>query len=130
MTPGKPNEVVLRLPIHFEADAVAGNTGTVHGYVTCNGAPAPPETVTRVRAWSEELGPACGIQGFSASAHELAAGNGGTFYRISYLAAGQCNAPSQEHRLYMDVVCGGSTKSQKKYVSIVKGMSIPLDWAF
>jgi hypothetical protein len=131
ITPGKPNDIVLRLPLAYEIDEKQGNTGNIDGYVTCAGKPVAPTDVTRVRAWSEDPGPDCGVQGFSASAHVLETDAAGkTYYRIDYLAGGQCNAAFQHYRLYMDVNCGGQKLTQKKYADIVKGKTLHVDWAF
>jgi len=129
ITPREPNTVGLRLPATFEA--TGGNTGSVAGHVTCNGAPVPVANVTRVRAWSNGHGPECGIEGYNASATLLASVGGATTYRVDYLEGGRCNAPSQSYRLYMDVLCGGAKKTIKMPdVAVVGGKTTPLDWAF
>lgn len=127
--------VLLRLPVTYEA--ASGNTGTVNGYVTCNGKaiadfPDGGSGITRVRAWSRAGSASCGIKGFSASADRKgkSASLDATYYRVSYLAAGQCNAPSQSYTLFMDAMCGGSKKSLQKTVDVVKGAGLRVDWAF
>ncbi|MCA9581143.1 MAG: hypothetical protein KC416_05070 [Myxococcales bacterium] len=127
---GAETTVNLRLPMTFEADG--GNTGSVHGYVTCNGKAVAPEDITRVRAWSESKGPTCGIEGFSASADQKAKSKSmdATFYSLDYLAGGQCGAPDQLYRLYMDVTCGGGKKTMKKFARVAKGTKPRVDWNF
>src|SRR5262249_33844798 len=128
ITPGARNDIVLRLPLQFQH---GGNTGGINGYITCARRPVPPTQVTRVRAWSEGRGPECGIEGFSASAHVLGTGaSGATYYLIDYLEGGRCGAPSQRYRLYMDVMCGGVKRTQKKYADVVTGHRPRVDWAF
>lgn len=128
-------DVPMRLPLTYEAGN--GNTGTIHGYVTCNGhaiadLPDGGSGITRVRAWSREAGTDCGIQGFSASADAKgkSASLDATYYRVSYLAGGQCNAPSQAYTVFIDAMCGGSKQTLQKIVSVSKGTAPRVDFAF
>ena len=126
------NSIVLQLPVTWEAGH--GNTGWAEGYLSYGGHRIPPEYITRFRAWTQDPGTACGIQGFSAGADELAfkAGIDATYYKMDYLAGGQCGAHSQRYQLDIDCkdFCGGGVKNLKQYVDVERGHGTRVDFAF
>ena len=100
--------IVLRLP------HVASSTGFLHGFITYRGRAVPPAEpgcgtggrpacngITAVRVFpSDTFGPACGIEGFSASADGLdprARGGAATYYRVNAIAGGRCGSGTQAY---------------------------------
>src|SRR4029453_1112012 len=70
ITSNADNQILLRLPVR---DEQGGNTGYVNGYITANGGPVPNPTANlRIRAFPLGHGPECGVEGFTASAEQLA----------------------------------------------------------
>jgi len=129
---GTAYDILLRLPVTFEA--AGGNTGMANGYITYQGHRVPPENITRVRAFTLARGPECGVEGFSASADELAysASLDATYYRIAYLAGGRCGADSQRYELHFDCsnFCGQAKKTIKRQVDISRGSRLRVDIPF
>ncbi|MDB4946419.1 MAG: hypothetical protein JWP97_5953 [Labilithrix sp.] len=116
---GTSNVFDLRLPVRAE---LGGNAGAIAGAVTCHGKPVEP---TVIRAWSNDAGSECGIQGFAASG-ETAAGS----YELSNLAAGQCNAPSQLYQARVTAACDGAVTTQTKFGNVSRGQTTRIDFAF
>jgi hypothetical protein len=135
---GNYNNILLRLPVHYQADSVHGNTGSVNGYITFNNHEVPVAHITRVRAFSQGSGPECGVEGFGPSATALAPSQtyDATYYRIDYLAAGRCGADSQRYSLRItcsQAYCGGTDpngRTLQRYINISKGTRIRVDIAF
>jgi len=132
VTPGGTNAFTLRIPTGHD---YGGNTGDVNGYVTYQGHKVDPSKLT-FRAWPNDHGSACGVQGFSASAD--AVGYSGsldaTYYDIRFLAGGQCGAASQSYRVYVYCaeVCGsvGSVIKEATPVWVADGARPRVDFAF
>jgi hypothetical protein len=129
--PGRNNRVLLRLPVRYEQ---GGNTGYVNGYVTYRGGPVPDPLGDNlvIRAWSHGRGPECGIEGFAASAEQLAQGRAGTatYYRTPPLAAGRCGAPSQRYSIQVTCRLLPGSNRQTKLVDVAKGSGKRIDFAF
>ena len=117
--PGVANILDLRLPVRAE---LGGNAGAIAGTVTCNGKPVQP---TVIRAWSNDAGDHCGIQGFAASG-ETQVGS----YELANLAAGQCNAPTQLYQARVTAACDGSVTTQTKFGAVARGRATRIDFAF
>lgn len=117
--PGAPNVFDLRLPVRAE---LGGNAGAIAGTVTCKGIPVRP---TVIRAWSNDAGNHCGIQGFAASG-ETAVGS----FDLANLAAGQCNAPSQLYQARVTADCDGAVTTQTKFGDVARGHTTRIDFAF
>lgn len=119
-TVGQRLAVGLRLPQTWQC--CGANTGGVAGYIWYAGRPVPAASVSRVRAFPLSSGSACGIEGFSAAADALGT-NTRTYYRVDYLAAGQCWAPSQGYSLQLTchLVCGKVDSNVAVRISIVRG---------
>jgi hypothetical protein len=100
-----------RLPMRYDQ---GGNTGFLRGNVTCDGAPVVP---TRLNAWSNDGGTACGIQGFSAGGLVSPTGYN---YMFQYLAGGQCYAPSQYYQVQMHADCEGSSMEKTQYAYVIR----------
>lgn len=132
ITVGADNEILLRLPMTYEA--AGGNTGTVNGYITYKGRAVPLSSIGRTRAFTTASGPGCGIEGFSAKANTVAlsVSHDATYYRFSYLAGGRCGAPSQRYGIYIHCVdyCGVGDRVIKQYVDIWRGARRRFDFAF
>jgi hypothetical protein len=117
--------IALRLP---RADAV--HTGSVTGLVTYRGRPVPVAVpgcgtgggppcvgITTVRAFpADTWGPACGIEGFSASPDTLFSTRvTGTRYAVRALAGGRCGAATQAYAIRVTCVswCGTSASGTR-----------------
>jgi hypothetical protein len=138
ITSGVTNTIDLRLPLRYE---LGGNTGYVNGYITYNGRPVPdpnvpgdPNHIAPVRVWPAvgTTGPQCGVEGFSASADSLGLGGAGTstFYRVDALAGPRCGAATQDYRLDVTCVCGGTSVTLSRNISITTGNGIRVDLGF
>lgn len=132
VTPGATNSFVLRLPTGHD---YGGNTGDVNGYVTYQGHKVDPARLT-FRAWPNDHGTACGVQGFTASADSVGYSGSldATYYDIRFLAGGQCYAASQSYRVYVycAAVCGstGSVTREATPVWVANGARPRVDFAF
>lgn len=101
--------IALRLPRRLDTQV-----GFLHGYITYRGQAVPVAApgcgtggrppchgITAVRVFPGDAnGPACGIEGFSASADGLdptARGGTATYYRVDAIAGGRCGAASQSY---------------------------------
>jgi hypothetical protein len=133
ITAGADNQILLRLPVR---DEQGGNTGYVNGYVTANGGPVPdptnPNTGLRIRAFPTASGPECGVEGFAASAEQLATSGSGTatFYRTPPLAGGRCNAATQEYSLQVTWLQPNPDQRQVRRVDITDGRGLRVDFVF
>lgn len=133
ITPNADNQILLRLPVR---DEQGGNTGYVNGYITANGGPVPnptsPTTGLRIRAFPLGHGPECGVEGFTASAEQLATGSSGTatFYRTPPLAGGRCGAATQTYSLHVDWLQPNPDQCQVRHVDIADGRGIRVDFVF
>ena len=131
VTVGQRLNVGLRAPVTFQAGA--GNTGGVQGYITYKGVPVPAANITRVRAFPGP-GATCGVEGYSAAADQLltAAGPVRTYYRLDYLAGGQCGATSQAYSFQVTcaAVCGAAGRTFVRQISVRKGQWPRFDVAF
>lgn len=122
LTPGANVEVALRLPLIHQ---LGGNTGGIQGYISYSGKSVPTSAVTTVVAFTYSPGNACGIEGFSAAATVL--GNGTspdrTYYKVDYLAGGQCGAPYQAYylKLRCHLMCGAVNNLWAQTVHVVNG---------
>jgi hypothetical protein len=128
ITSGADNQILLRLPVR---DEQGGNTGYVNGYITANGGPvADPTHNLRIRAFPLGSGPECGVEGFTASAEQLATSGSGTatFYRTPPLAGGRCGAATQRYSL--QVTWLPRDQRQVRYVDIADGRGIRVDFVF
>jgi hypothetical protein len=131
LTKGADNQILLRLPVR---DEQGGNTGYVNGYITANGGPVPdptnPTTGLRIRAFPLGSGPDCGVEGFAASAEQLATSSSGnaTFYRTPPLAAGRCGAATQTYSLKVTWLKTGEL--QARQIDITDGRGIRVDFEF
>jgi hypothetical protein len=130
--PGATNSFTLRIPTGHDH---GGNTGDVNGYVTYQGHRVDPSRLT-FRAWPNDRGSACGVQGFSAHADvkTYSSSRDATYYNIRFLAGGQCHAASQSYRVYVycDAVCGsaGRVIKQASPVRVANGARPRVDFAF
>jgi len=126
VTEGQRLNVLLRAP-------TVDQTGGLQGYITYRGAYVPAANISRVRAFPG-LGAACGVEGYSAAADQLAsaAGPDRTYYRLNYLAGGQCGAPAQAYSFQVTcvAVCGAAARTLVKLVSVKKGQWPRFDVAF
>jgi hypothetical protein len=133
ITPNADNQILLRLPVR---DEQGGNTGYVNGYITANGGPVPdptnPSTGLRIRAFPRASGPECGVEGFAASAEQLATSGSGTatFYRTPPLAGGRCGAATQEYSLQVTWLAPNPDQMQCRHVDITDGRGIRVDFVF
>jgi|Tabmets5t2r1_1033131.scaffolds.fasta_scaffold13616_1 hypothetical protein len=130
ITPNADNQILLRLPVR---DEQGGNTGYVNGYITANGGPvANPTTNLRIRAFPTASGPECGVEGFAASAEQLATSGSGTatFYRTPPLAGGRCNAATQEYSLQVTWLQPNPDQMQCRHVNIADGRGVRVDFVF
>jgi hypothetical protein len=134
ITPNADNQILLRLPVRNEQ---GGNTGYVHGYITANGGPVPnptsPTTGLRIRAFPlGSAGPECGVEGFAASAEQLATSGSGTatFYRTPPLAGGRCGAATQTYSLQVTWLQPSPDQRQVRHVDIADGRGLRVDFRF
>jgi hypothetical protein len=133
ITSNADNQILLRLPVR---DELGGNTGYVNGYITANGGPVPnptsPTTGLRIRAFPLGSGPECGVEGFAASAEQLATSGSGTatFYRTPPLAGGRCGAATQAYSLHVDWSQPNPDQCQVRHVDIADGRGIRVDFVF
>jgi hypothetical protein len=133
ITPNADNQILLRLPVR---DEQGGNTGYVNGYITANGGPVPnptsPTTGLRIRAFPLGSGPECGVEGFAASAEQLATSGSGTatFYRTPPLAGGRCGAATQTYSLQVTWLQPNPDQRQVRHVDIADGRGIRVDFVF
>jgi len=133
ITPNADNQILLRLPVR---DEQGGNTGYVNGYITANGGPVPnptsPTTGLRIRAFPLGSGPECGVEGFAASAEQLATSGSGTatFYRTPPLAGGRCGAATQTYSLQVTWLQADPHQRQVRHVDIADGRGIRVDFVF
>jgi hypothetical protein len=137
---GKTNNVHVRLPMVKEK---GGNASSyINGYMKYNGKAVPiattekPDGIYQMRAFPTGLGPECGVEGFSASADELAPSSNpklGTYYNIGHLAGGRCGAKDQEYDLYAFCrnSCGPGVRVIRKTVKVPtnQGIRVDLDMA-
>lgn len=123
-------------------------TGSVAGAVTYRGRPVPVAVpgcgsggtppcvgITTVRAFPSAIdGPACGVEGFSASADVLQAAPGRTSYAIHALAGGRCGARTQSYSVRITCVswCGAAvrTASPVRRPAVRAGAGTPADVSF
>jgi len=128
---GQRLNVALRLPVTFQAGG--GNTGGFQGYITYRGAPVPAASITRVRAFPGPGG-ACGVEGYSAAADQLAsaANPARTFYRVDFLAGGRCGATTQTYSFQVTchLVCGAVNRLFVRTVPVLGGRWPRIDVAF
>jgi len=118
MTP--VNQVVrydTRLPMRYEYDS-RGNTGNVNGFAFCDGVKTQ---VTRINAWATAPNSACGIHAYQSGSRDL---NPNGYWWLGPLAAGQCNAPSQEVEVVAHVQCRGKDMSKGVKVGITQGKTL------
>lgn len=121
---GQTVNVALRAPVTWQA--AGGPTGGLQGYITHAGKPVPASALTRspgrIRAFPG-AGAACGVEGYSAAADQLATSADGlrTYYRLDYLAGGRCGAASQAYSFQVSAVIGGVTRSYARQVSVTAG---------
>jgi hypothetical protein len=131
VTAGQTVNVALRAPVTWQAGA--GNTGGLQGYVTYRGRAVPAAAITRVRAFPGP-GAACGVEGYSAAADQLTSSADGqrTFYRLDYLAGGQCGAANQSYSLQITchLVCGATDRTFTRRIAVAKAKWPRLDVAF
>ena len=130
VTSNADNQVLLRLPVR---DEQGGNTGYVNGYVTANGGPVTdPARNLRIRAFPLGSGPECGVEGFAASAEQLATSGSGTstFYRTPPLAGGRCGAATQTYSLQVTWLQPSSPQRQVRYVDVADGRGLRVDFKF
>jgi hypothetical protein len=122
VTAGQTLDVLLRLPVTYQAGGAGGNTGGLQGYITFAGAPVLAENISRVRAFPGP-GSACGVEGYSAAADALATADGPlrTYYKLDFLAGGQCGASAQFYSFQVTctVVCGAASVTFTRQVGIV-----------
>jgi hypothetical protein len=132
VTPGATNTFTLRIPTGHDH---GGNTGDINGYVTYQGHKVDPSKLT-FRAWPNDHGSACGVQGFSAHADVVrySTSRDATYYNIRFLAGGQCYAASQSYRVYVycAAVCGSTGRVIRKAtpVWVANGARPRVDFAF
>jgi hypothetical protein len=131
VTAGQTLNVLLRLPVTYEAGG--GNTGGIQGYITYHGQYVPKENITSVRAFPGS-GVTCGVEGYSAAADSLTTSTNPnrTYYKLNYLAGGQCGATVQYYSFQMTciTVCGVARKTFVKRIGITKGLIPRFDVAF
>jgi hypothetical protein len=122
LTIGGRNLFGLRLPTIFQQ---GGNTGGVQGYIWHAGKSVPASAVSKVRAFTQQPGPVCGVEGLAASAAALGSATNPdrTYYRTDYLSAGQCSAPWQLYSLQVTChqVCGATDRTVALLVRVVRG---------
>jgi hypothetical protein len=129
--PGATNTFTLRIPTGHDH---GGNTGDVNGYVTYRGHKVDPSKLT-FRAWPNDHGSACGVQGFSGRADTVnySSSRDATYYNIRFLAGGQCYATSQSYsvHVYCDLVCGSAVaRKTVSPVRVANGARPRVDFAF
>jgi hypothetical protein len=92
--------------------------------------PTNPSTGLRIRAFPLGSGPDCGVEGFAASAEQLATSSSGnaTFYRTPPLAAGRCGAATQTYSLKVTWLKTGEL--QARQIDITDGRGIRVDFEF
>lgn len=114
---GQRLNLLLRAPVTFQAGN--GNTGGVQGYISNAGSYLPSSSISRIRAFPGP-GSTCGVEGYSAAADVLVSATNPdrTYYKLDYLAGGQCGAPYQSYQLQASCTCG---KSFVKVINVVKG---------
>jgi hypothetical protein len=132
ITPGAVNTIGLRLPVTFQN---GGNTGGVQGYLWHGGHNVPASAVTGVVAFSQQFTVStCGVEGLAASAAVLgtATGPDRTYYKVDYLSAGQCAAPSQLYSLQLTchIVCGATDRRVAVLVGVRRGLWPRVDITF
>lgn len=128
---GGRNDILLRVPQTYQAGG--GNTGAVSGVLTYRGRPVPARYVTRMRAFPATNGAACGVEGFTAAADVLRTGSTGTtYYRLDYLAGGQCGARTQRYVIQADcrTVCGAPVRAVSRYADVARGRATHVDLPF
>jgi hypothetical protein len=131
VNPGTRMDVLLRTPLIYEK---GGNTGGTQGYITKGGRPLPKESVKRVRAFTRQRGSACGIEGMAVIANTLLTGTTGrTYYKVNYLAAGQCGNAYQEYVLRVTCgapACGPNDVLFLRTIRVVRGRWPRVDVVF
>jgi hypothetical protein len=132
ITPGAVNTIGLRLPATYQA--TGGNTGGLQGYLWHAGQYVPAGAITRVRAFTQQPGPTCGVEGLAASAEALASATGPnrTYYKVDFLSAGQCGAPYQVYSLQMTchLACGATDRNVATLVGVRRGQWPRVDVVF
>lgn len=130
VTPGQKLNLLFRLPLNFQN---GGNTGGIQGYALYQGKYVPKQYISRIRAFPGP-GSQCGVEGYSAAADSLvtASNPDRTYYKLDYLAGGQCSATAQGYAFQASCiqVCGAPVKSISKPVKITKGLWPRVDMVF
>lgn len=126
---GRHDSILLRTPLRRD---LGGITGSVHGYLSYQGKAIDPKNITRARAFPRTPGAQCGIEGFSASADQIAISATGTktYYRLDYLAGGKCGAATQRYVIQIDCVCGGVKRTLSREVDVATGRATGLHHSF
>lgn len=129
LTAGAVNDFPMLLPLRGD---LGGVTGNIVGSLTFQGAAVDPSQITRMRAFSVDGGPGCGISGFSAHHDALARRADGTAtdYLLGYLAGGRCGAPTQRYSVQADCTCGGVKVTRQGYAEVATAADVRLDLSF
>lgn len=114
---GQRLNLLLRAPVTYQAGN--GNTGGIQGYVFNGTGYLPAANITGIRAFPGP-GSSCGVEGYSAAADRLGSATNPdrTYYKLDYLAGGQCGASYQSYLIQVNTNIG---KTYSRVVNIVKG---------
>jgi hypothetical protein len=125
---GQRLNLLLRAPVTFQAGN--GDTGGFQGYIRNGTGFISAANITGIRAFPGP-GSNCGVEGYSAAADvKISVANPNrTYYKMDYLAGGQCGAPYQTYLIQATCSCG-VTKHFSRNVNVVKGQWPRVDIVF
>lgn len=130
LTAGARHDITLRTPLR--RDFPGGITGYVNGYLSYQGKAVDPSQITRMRAFPRRGGAECGIEGFTASADQIAKSTSrpATYYRLDHLAGGRCGQATQPYTIHADCTCGGVKRTVVTIAEVASGRGTGLNLSF